>query len=83
MLWASLRWNWPNTAAVAAFCLLALLGAANSEFFSAASSGRGPADGRAYSALCDKRHQPGAGAPRVDATADIKPSIQPEALGID
>jgi hypothetical protein len=29
MLWSSVRWNWGNTLAVAAFCVLSILGAAS------------------------------------------------------
>jgi hypothetical protein len=32
MLWKSLRWNWVNTWAIAAFCLLPFIGLASSSF---------------------------------------------------
>ena len=32
MLWKSLRWNWVNTWAIAAFCLLPFIGLASGNF---------------------------------------------------
>ena len=53
MLWTSLRWNWGNTLAVAAFCLLSILGAVNNVFVFNDRNGAGPGETLACNGLCD------------------------------
>jgi len=42
MLWTTLRWNWGNTLAVAAFCLLPMIGFVNAGFSDKMSTGTAP-----------------------------------------
>jgi hypothetical protein len=42
MLWTTLRWNSGNTAAVAAFCLLPVIGFANGSFSDRVAPGPAP-----------------------------------------
>lgn len=66
MLWTSLRWNWGNTLAVAAFCLLLMLGAVNDVLVSDDGDGAGSGKTSACTGLCDKDQQPAIGAARAD-----------------
>ena len=42
MLWTTLRWNWGNTLAVAAFCLLPIIGFAEGGFSDKEPMGAAP-----------------------------------------
>ena len=83
MLWTSLRWNWGNTLVVAAFCLLALLGAVNNGFVFSEPDGAGPAKGLACVGLCDKSPQPIIGTPRADVAPAAMALLQPQAFASD
>jgi hypothetical protein len=82
MLWTSLRWNWGNTLAVAAFCLLSILGAVNNAFVFDDRNGAGPGEALACSGLCDKYQQPAVETPRADVAPATTALLQ-QAFAVD
>lgn len=83
MLWTSLRWNWGNTLAVAAFCLLLMLGAVNNVFVFNDRDGAGPGETSACVGLCDKDQQPAVGATRADVAPAAMALLQPQPFATD
>ena len=83
MLWTSLRWNWGNTLAVAAFCLLLMLGAVNNVFVFDDRDGTGASETIACVGLCDNARQPPVGAPRADVAPAATAMLQPQAFAAD
>jgi hypothetical protein len=83
MLWTSLRWNWGNTLAVAAFCLLLMLGAVNNGFVFDDRDGAGPDNTIACVGLCDKDQQPAIGATRADVAPAATALLQSQAFATD
>ncbi|GEM_PF-6505222 len=83
MLWTSLRWNSGNTLAVAAFCVLALLGAVNNAFVFDDRDGIEPGKALACAGLCDSRPQPVIGRTRADVAAAAMALLQPQPFVVD
>jgi hypothetical protein len=83
MLWTSLRWNWGNTLAVAAFCLLWMLSAVNNVFVFDDRDGAGAGETIACVGLCDKERQPEVSAPRADVAPVAAALFQQQAFASD
>ena len=83
MLWTSLRWNWGNTLAVAAFCLLSMFGAVNNAFVFDDRDGAGPDNTIACAGLCDKDRQPAIDATRADVAPAATALLQSQAFATD
>lgn len=83
MLWTSLRLNWGNTLAIAAFCMLAMLGAVNNGFVLDERNGAGRGEMLACSRLCEEGKQSEVGVPRAHVAAAPRPLVQPTALAVD
>lgn len=83
MLWTSLRWNWGNTLVVAAFCLLAMLGAVNNASVlsdrDVVEAGRTPA----CIGLCDNHAQLTMGATRADVAPAMTNLLQPQPFAVN
>jgi hypothetical protein len=82
MLWTSLRWNWGNTLAVAAFCLLSILGAVNNAFVFDDRNDAGPGEASACNGLCDKYPQSVVDTPRADV-APVTTALLQQAFAVD
>jgi len=83
MLWTSLRWNWGNTLAVAAFCLLLMLGAVNNVFVFDGRDDAGPDNTIACVGLCDNDPQPAIGATRADVAPAAAALLHSQAFAAD
>lgn len=78
MLWISLRWNWGNLLAIAAFCLLSMLGAVNNAFVFSDHGGAEPGNALACIGLCDTHTQLKIGATRADVAPAPIALLQPQ-----
>ena len=80
MLWISLRWNWGNLLAIAAFCLLSMLGAVNNAFVFSDPDDAEPGKALACIKLCDTYSQLSIDATRADVAPAPIALLHPQAF---